>query len=277
MPGGTRDGTHRGRARPRASRSARRRPSRLPRFPHPRDRARPERRFQGGHARCRARASRARRSSRELLRLAAMLLRDLPLVGLHQPPLAYDVLAGHHELIDAVRPAEYQSSDRVFGAAELEPVGPPDREIRAAARLERAEIFTGEHPRATASAEPQRLARRQCLRAAAPACDEERLLDLEEEVAALVRGRAVDAESHPNARVEQAAHRRNTGSEPQVRGGAVRDARARFREPRDVAVVEVDAVRAPDVSVEPAELLEVLDRSAAVQLLAVRLLLDGLG
>ena len=40
---------------------------------------------------------------------------------------------------------------------------------------------------------------------------------------------------------------------------------------------EVDAVCAPDVVGEPAEPLEVLDRRAAVQLAAVRLLLDGLG
>ena len=57
----------------------------------------------------------------------------------------------------------------------------------------------------------------------------------------------------------------------------MRNPRARLREPGDVAVVEVDAVRAPDVAVEPAELLEVLNRPTAVQLLAVRLLLDGLG
>jgi hypothetical protein len=57
----------------------------------------------------------------------------------------------------------------------------------------------------------------------------------------------------------------------------MRDARAGLREARDVAVVEMDAVRAPDVAVEPAELLEVLDRPAAVQLAAVLILLDRLG
>ena len=107
--------------------------------------------------------------------------------------------------------------------------------------------------------------------------DEERLLDLDEEVAALVRGGAVDAEPDPRAGVEQGAHRRDARAETQVRGRAVRDTRARRREPRDLAVGEVDAVGAPHVVREPAEPLEVLDRRAAVELAAVRLLLDGLG
>ncbi len=99
----------------------------------------------------------------------------------------------------------------------------------------------------------------------------------QKQVAALVRGRAVDAEPDANARVEQLAHRRDPRAEPQVRGRTVRDARACLAEARDVPLVEVDAVRAPDVAVEPAELLEVLDRPAPVELLAVGLLLDRLG
>ncbi len=45
---------------------------------------------------------------------------------------------------------------------------------------------------------------------------------------------------------------------------------------RDVPFGEVDAVRAPHVAGEPAELCEVLDRRASVQLLAVRVLLARL-
>ena len=50
----------------------------------------------------------------------------------------------------------------------------------------------------------------------------------------------------------------------------------RRRELRDVRLREVDAVRAPDVVGEPAEPVEVLDRAAAVELDAVRLLLERL-
>src|SRR5581483_1181769 len=61
-----------------------------------------------------------------------------------------------------------------------------------------------------------------------------------------------------------------------VRRRTVRGARAGPRESRDVGGREVDAVRAPDVAVEPAERVEVLDRRAPVELAAERLFLDGL-
>ena len=57
----------------------------------------------------------------------------------------------------------------------------------------------------------------------------------------------------------------------------MRDAGPRLTEPPHVSVVEVDAVRAPDVAGEPVEPLEVLDRPAAIELPAVLLLLDRLG
>ena len=54
------------------------------------------------------------------------------------------------------------------------------------------------------------------------------------------------------------------------------DAGAGRRELRDVGLREVDAVGAPDVVGQPAEPVEVLDRAAAVELDAVRLLLERL-
>jgi hypothetical protein len=114
-------------------------------------------------------------------------------------------------------------------------------------------------------------------RAVASARHEQRLLDLEEQVATLVRRRAVDAEADATAGVEQRPYGSDAGAEPQVRRRAVRDAGAGRRELADVAVVEVDAVRAPHIAGEPAEPLEVLDRAAAVELPAVGLLLGRLG
>ena len=54
------------------------------------------------------------------------------------------------------------------------------------------------------------------------------------------------------------------------------DAGAGLGEPADLGGREVDAVRAPDVAVEPAEAVEIFDRRAAVELLAVRLLFHRL-
>jgi hypothetical protein len=55
------------------------------------------------------------------------------------------------------------------------------------------------------------------------------------------------------------------------------DADALGAERGHVLVAQVHTMRAPDVALEPAELLQVLDRPAAVELLAVLLLLHGLG
>src|SRR5581483_6987404 len=116
--------------------------------------------------------------------------------------------------------------------------------------------------------EPEGLAGGHRRRAAAATRDEKRLLDLEKEVAALVRRRAVDAEPDADTGVDELAHGRDARAEAEVRGRAMRNAGLRAREPLDVPLREVHAVRAPHVAREPAERVEVLDRRAAVQLLA---------
>ena len=175
-----------------------------------------------------------------------------------------------------MRAGEDQPGHRVGGAAELEPVRRPDGEVGALARRDRADVVACQHLGAAARSQPDRLPCSHRLRPAAPARDEQRLLDVVEEVAALVRRRPVDAEPDAHARLQHRLHRRNARAEPQVRRGAVRDAGAGRREAADLGIGQVHAVRAPDVPVEPAERVEVLDRRAAVQLLAVRLLLDRL-
>ena len=94
---------------------------------------------------------------------------------------------------------------------------------------------------------------------------------------ALVRRAAVDSEPDAHVSIEQRAHRRDAGAEPQVGGRAVRDADSRAAERRHVGVRQVNAVRAPDVVGDPADPLEVLDRRAVEELAAVRVLLDRLG
>src|SRR5204862_7120420 len=103
------------------------------------------------------------------------------------------------------------------------------------------------------------------------------LLDLVTEIAALVRGRAVDAQPDGRARVEEGAYARDARAEPEVRGRAVRDPDAFARERGHVRIGQVHAVRAPDVRGRPAEVGEVLDRRAPVELAAVILFLGSLG
>ena len=106
------------------------------------------------------------------------------------------------------------------------------RQTAKSARLpgcERADVVAAQHLGAAARREPQRVAGGQRLAAAASARDEQRVLHVDEEVAALVRRAAVDAEPDAHVRIEQVAHRRDARAEPQVGGRAVRDADARPR------------------------------------------------
>src|SRR5207247_899124 len=91
------------------------------------------RRLRAGLARCRARVSR-RSSCPEPPGLFAVLGGDLLLARSDEAPAAHDVRAADDQAIDAVRAREDEVGDGVLGAAELEPVRSPDREVGAPAR-----------------------------------------------------------------------------------------------------------------------------------------------
>ena len=57
-----------------------------------------------------------------------------------------------------MRAGEDEAADEVVGAAELEPVGAPDRDVGALAGRQRADVVAAEHRGAAAGREPQRLA-----------------------------------------------------------------------------------------------------------------------
>src|SRR5438552_4538579 len=103
-----------------------------------------------------------------------MLAGDLLLVRADQRPAADDLGASHEQAVDAVRAAQNEVRDEIVGAAELEAVGPPDREVGALAGLERAEVGAPQHRRAAARAELQRLPRRHRVAAATATGDEQR-------------------------------------------------------------------------------------------------------
>src|SRR5882762_9298247 len=141
-----------------------------------------------------------------------MFLRDLMLVGPDDVSVADDLLAADVQAIDSVRPREDEPGDEILGSAELEPVSAPDREVGSLSRRELADVVAAEHRRAASRAKSQRLAGSQCFRPAARTRDEQRLLDLEEEVAPLVGGRAVDAEADARAGVEKVADASDPGA-----------------------------------------------------------------
>src|SRR5215207_10889481 len=111
---------------------------------------------------------------------------DLPLVGPDERAAVDDELAADVEPLDAVRSGEDEPVDRIGRAGELEPVRPPDRQVGALARRELTDVGAAEHRRAPARREPERIPRAERGWSADPACDEQRLFHLEEEVASFV-------------------------------------------------------------------------------------------
>ena len=194
-----------------------------------------------------------------------MFLRELPFVCTNEVAVVDDFLSADEEAIDPMWACEDEPRDQIVGATELQAVGSPDGDVRPFTDGQLANVGTAKHGGAPACPEPERLAGAERLRTAARAGDEQCLLDLEEEVAALVRGRAVDAEPDPDVRVDQIAHARDARAEPHVRRRTVRDPDVVRAELRNVIVRQVHAVRAPDVSREPAQLFGVLDGPAAVE------------
>ena len=221
MPGGRSSAR---RARPSASVSARRDGGAVA---EQLDRARPPR---AGRRRCRARGWRASSSRRESSRLDPMGARDLA----PRPPGRVRrrgrrprrrPRAGRR---GAARRGRAPRRGRRRRRARARPSA--RSRGRPACRARASRCRRGGAPRRR-RASPSRSASRAVIAVAAapPARDEQRLLDLEEEVAPLVRGRAVDAETDAHARVEQRPHGGDAGAEPQVRRRAVRDAGARAR------------------------------------------------
>ena len=111
-----------------------------------------------------------------------------------------------------------------------------------------------------------------------PARDEQRLLDLEQQVAALVRRRAVDAEADAHARVEQVAHRRDARAEPEVRASGSARRRCRVAAKRATSSSDrwTQCAHQTSPASQPSDSRYSTGR-AAVELAAVRLLLDRLG
>ena len=210
--------------RPRARGCGRRRRSRRGRRARRRGRARRGLRPPAGRSRCRGRGSRSWRR----------IFAPGPAVVARSPP---------RRRARGARRARPPRRRRTAGRPGAAPRGrarrrgrrrPPSsspsvRQTATSARLPGSSEPMSSRPSTAAPPRvPSRSASRdrQRRRAAAPARDEQRLLDLEEQVAALVRRRAVDAEPDAHARVDQVAHGRDAGPEPQVRRRAVRDAGA---------------------------------------------------
>src|SRR6184192_3643751 len=132
-----------------------------------------------------------------------MFASDLVFVRANELPVEHDLFTGHVETIHRMRPREDQPSHGIVCAAELEEVRAPDGEVGALARRKLTNVVTAEDRGAAPRRQAQSLSRRHCFRPAASARDEQRLFDLEEEIASFIRGGAVDSEADPYVCIQE--------------------------------------------------------------------------
>ncbi len=106
---------------------------------------------------------------------------------------------------------------------------------------------------------------------------QERRAHLLHQIGGVVGGGAIDAEPDAHARRLHVADRAMAGGENLVAARAMRDRDAGLRQPRDLRRIEMDAVREPHAVMQPAHIVEVVERPAAEARLAERGLVLGLG
>ena len=144
--------------------------------------------------------------------------------------------------------------------------------------LETPDVGAAEASAAAGGGELECLARRQSVRSTgAEAGEKERLFQLREEVASLVRGDAVDAEPDGSPSVEEVAYRAQPRRQPSIRARAVGHAGTGCPYPDNLRRVEMDGVCIPHVAVQPSEIVDNIERASAKARQAIAFLRDRLG
>ena len=145
------------------------------------------------------------------------------------------------------------------------------------ALLDLAERRTADAGRRARGRPAQRVAVADLGDAVAGALQQERGAHLLHEIGGIVGRRAVDAEADAHAGGLHVADRTAARRQRLVAAGAVADRRSRQRQPPDFIGVEMDAVREPGPLAEPAAILQIVERTAAVDFLAEAVLVLGFG
>ena len=155
--------------------------------------------------------------------------------------------------------SEHEPGDRIRDVGEI--VAGKDRDVGARPGVSGRDR-RGRRTRARLRCERECIARREDVGPdrALPS-RVQRLAHLAEEPADLVGRRAVDSEADRAPGGRQVGDPAHAGAESSVRRRAVRDAGAGGTEARDLGVVEVDAVRDPDVGRDPAPRIEQFGRA----------------
>ena len=209
--------------------------------------------------------------------LRAVLAGDLVLFGPDEPAVADDVLAADEQPVDAMRCREHEPGHAILGAAQLEAVGAPDREIGALARPRSSRCRPARaRPRRLAS--PSRSASRHVIAAGPPRPRATSSACLTSKKRS---ERSFDAEpSTPSPTRTPASTSSRTGATPAPsRRLEVGQCATPTPAPANVCTSAgerwTQCAHQTSDAVQP-ELGEVLDRCAAVELPAVRVFLHGL-
>ena len=96
------------------------------------------------------------------------------------------------------------------------------------------------------------------------------------QVGCIVRCRAIDAQADRDPRLFHVADRAATGGQKLVAAGAMADRGSRLAEALHLRRVEMNAMGQPCPRIEPAALLEIIERPAAMHLFAELVLVFGL-
>ena len=139
-------------------------------------------------------------------------------------------------------------------AGEAQFVQPEQRQIGRAAGRDAAEFRAADAGGRPLGRPAQRVAMADAGDTVAMPLQQERRPHLLHQIGGVVGGRAVHAEADAQPRRLHVADRAMAGAEHLVAARAMRDGDAGTRQPRDLAGVEMHAMRQPDAIVQPADL-----------------------
>ena len=162
-------------------------------------------------------------------------------------------------------------------AGEAQLVELEQREVGGLADRDFAELGPADAGRRALGGPAQRVLVADAADAIARPLQQERGADFLHQVGFIVRGRAVDAKPDRNPRLLHLADRAAARRQNLVAAGAMADGGLGLAEPLHFVRIEEDAVRQPGPRIEPAALFEIIQRPAAMHLLAELVLVLGLG
>ena len=162
-------------------------------------------------------------------------------------------------------------------AGEAQFVELEQREVGGLADLDFAELGPPDAGRRALGCPAQRVLVADAGNAVARPLQQECSADFLHQVGFIVRRRAVDAKSNRNPRLLHLADRAAARRQDLVAAGAMADGGLGLAEPLHFVRIEENAVRQPGSRIEPTALFQIIQRPAAMHLLAEFVLVLGLG